>query len=224
MGTLAKATAEIDSKFAPSRSTLRESQSQSPSQPRTDNIPAPRNNFRMGSAPRVRNAPIDTSIIEGIDKMIRGKVSTESSPARYNNNTYGRDGEADKRVRQPARLMNRPSNLNVAELVGQRLAEDPAGMADLIPEEKKLRLKPTLGRSVNVDLDRNMDLTRAFVSLEQRINGRGNSVRRDERAQRFHVRRGQLKKIKRRLNWGRLFKAGFIAECARVRKMVKQGW
>lgn len=85
-----------------------------------------------------------------------------------------------------------------------------------------LRLNPNLGKTVK--LMGNFDLTRAFQTLEGKINGRGNSVRKDERAQKFHVRAGQAKKIARRARWRALFKAGYVAELGRVRKMIKQGW
>lgn len=95
---------------------------------------------------------------------------------------------------------------------------------DLKVAELTLRLKPTLGRTVDVDDGRGMDLTRAFVNLEAKINGRGNSVRKDERNQKYHVRRGQARKIKKRERWRVLFKEGFLGECERVRKMIRQGW
>ncbi|KAK5957054.1 hypothetical protein OHC33_001423 [Knufia fluminis] len=96
--------------------------------------------------------------------------------------------------------------------------------ADIKVPELALRLKPTLGRTVEVNDERSFDLTRAFVSLEAKINGRGNSVRKDERNQKYHVRRGQARKIKKRERWRVLFKEGFLGECERVRKMIRQGW
>jgi len=106
-----------------------------------------------------------------------------------------------------------------------RSPKDVSAMtADLKAPELTLRLKPTLGRTVEVDDGRGFDLTRAFVNLEAKINGRGNSVRKDERNQKFHTRRGQAIKIKRRERWRVLFKEGFLGECNRVRKMIRQGW
>jgi len=96
--------------------------------------------------------------------------------------------------------------------------------ADLKVPEITLRLKPTLGRTVDLNEGTNTDLTRAFVFLESKINSRGNSVRKDERDQKFHVRRGQKKKIKKRERWRALFRQGFLGECERVRKMIRQGW
>jgi small subunit ribosomal protein MRP21 len=86
----------------------------------------------------------------------------------------------------------------------------------------RLRLKPTLGRTVPVNLNRNVDLTRAFRLLE--FKNQQNKVKQDEREQKFHVRKGQMKKIMRRRRWRVTFLAGFLKECERVRKMRRQGW
>lgn len=86
----------------------------------------------------------------------------------------------------------------------------------------RMRLGPTLGRTVAVNLNRNVDLNRAFRMLE--IKNQANKVKADEREQRFHVRKGQMRKIMRRRRWRVTFMAGFLEECKRVRRMRKQGW
>ena len=89
--------------------------------------------------------------------------------------------------------------------------------------EITLRLKPALGRTVSLDsLPGSRDVTRAFKLLEMKCNS--NNVRADEREQRTHVRRGLKKKVDRMKRWRVLFKDAFLMECARVRRMKKQGW
>ncbi|ETN47194.1 uncharacterized protein HMPREF1541_01385 [Cyphellophora europaea CBS 101466] len=83
-----------------------------------------------------------------------------------------------------------------------------------------LRLSPSIGKTEVVG--GSVDVTRAFQRMESNV--RQNRVKIDTQRQRFHVRRGQLKKNLRIERWRKLFKEGFIAECARVRKMRKQGW
>ncbi len=85
-----------------------------------------------------------------------------------------------------------------------------------------LRLKPTLGRTLSTDLTRNVDLTTAFRRLERRCIE--NNVKVDERTQRIYVRRGQRIKELRSRRWRALFQQGFLHECARIRRMKKQGW
>ena len=83
-----------------------------------------------------------------------------------------------------------------------------------------LRLKPTLGRTVEVGAG--YDVTRAFRTMESLCARNG--VRKDMQSQRFHIRRGQLKKNMRIIRWRKLFKEGFLKECERVRRMRRQGW
>lgn len=85
-----------------------------------------------------------------------------------------------------------------------------------------LRLKPSLGRTQELDLTRNIDLTAAFRRVERKCTD--NSVKVDARNQRIYVRRGQRRKDERRRRWRALFKEGFLHECARIRRMKKQGW
>jgi hypothetical protein len=85
-----------------------------------------------------------------------------------------------------------------------------------------LRLKPSLGRTQELDLTRNIDLTAAFRRVERRCTD--NSVKVDARNQRIYVRRGQRRKDERRRRWRVLFKGGFLHACARIRRMKKQGW
>ena len=90
-------------------------------------------------------------------------------------------------------------------------------------DDIQLRLKPALGRSVNLEsMAGGPDLNKALRTLETRCAQ--NKVRADERKQRTYVRRGQQMKYDRMNRWRKLFKDGFLAECARVRRMRRQGW
>lgn len=83
-----------------------------------------------------------------------------------------------------------------------------------------LRLSPSIGKTVEVT--GSTDLTRAFQRMEMICTR--NQVRKDVARQRYHVRRGQLKKNNRIARWRKLFNEGFLAECGRVRRMRRQGW
>ena len=99
--------------------------------------------------------------------------------------------------------------------------QDERGLRD-IESSIRLRLKPTLGRTRPVDFNGGFDLQAAISAVESAC--KQNSVRMDERNQKFHVRRGQRRKNLRSLRWRRLFKAGFVQEVGRVQRMRKQGW
>lgn len=130
--------------------------------------------------------------------------------------------EAKPRTASAQGLTPRPSGSSTSptwDLIKELDASDIAADHEA---SVRLRLKPTLGRTVPVNLNRNVDLTRAFRILEFRNTA--NKVKADEREQRFHVRKGQMRKIMRRRRWRVTFLAGFLEECKRVRRMRKQGW
>ncbi|KAL2366268.1 hypothetical protein RJZ56_000725 [Blastomyces dermatitidis] len=85
-----------------------------------------------------------------------------------------------------------------------------------------MRLGPELGRTVAVDPKAGVDVATAFQMMETRV--RRNKVKTMMMKQRFHVRRGQLKKQLRRERWQKLFKMSFQHTVARCEKLRKQGW
>ncbi|KAK2737708.1 hypothetical protein FQN55_000923 [Onygenales sp. PD_40] len=85
-----------------------------------------------------------------------------------------------------------------------------------------MRLTPSLGRTVPVDAKGGVDLARAFQQLEKKC--RVNGVKNMAMAQRFYVRRGQMKKKLKRDRWAKLFKAGFKHTIDRCQRLRKQGW
>ncbi|OJD09695.1 hypothetical protein ACJ73_10141 [Blastomyces percursus] len=85
-----------------------------------------------------------------------------------------------------------------------------------------MRLGPELGRTVAVDPKAGVDVATAFQMMETRV--RRNKVKTMMMKQRFHVRRGQLKKQLRRERWQKLFKMSFQYTVARCEKLRKLGW
>lgn len=86
----------------------------------------------------------------------------------------------------------------------------------------ELKLGPRLGRQVNVDPDRGIDVAAALRSLQ--VQCANNRVRAQANAQRFHVRRGQMRKNIRMERWRKLFKYSFNATVAKIQRMRAQGW
>jgi ribosomal protein S21 len=84
------------------------------------------------------------------------------------------------------------------------------------------RINPSLGRTVGVDADRNMDLARAFRTLE--IKCSTNRVKQDFNKQRFHERPGMKRKRLASERWRRRFKEAFKATVRRVEDMRRKGW
>jgi hypothetical protein len=95
----------------------------------------------------------------------------------------------------------------------------------ILPAEKppvNIRLTPSLGRTVAVDVGKGIDLSRALRLMESKCAR--NSVRQQEREQKFHVRRGQLKKDIRSRRWRKLFKVSFQKTIERCERLRRQGW
>ena len=90
------------------------------------------------------------------------------------------------------------------------------------PEPPKLRLSPSIGRSVNIQADKGIDLARAIGLMNGQLNN--NSVRHDLNAQRFHERPGLRRKRLKSQRWRRRFAAGFGAMLRQVHHMRQQGW
>ncbi|KAF2164346.1 hypothetical protein M409DRAFT_25225 [Zasmidium cellare ATCC 36951] len=89
-------------------------------------------------------------------------------------------------------------------------------------ESPPMKLGPTVGRTVNVNTARGMDVGRAFRQLE--ILCARNQVRKDFMKQRFHERPGLKRKRLKSERWRKNFKANFKETVALVQKMRKQGW
>lgn len=84
----------------------------------------------------------------------------------------------------------------------------------------KFRLRPSVGRTVN--LDRTVDLARGLGLLNTRV--RVNKINQDLSKQRFHERPGLKRKRLRSERWRARFKDGFKATCSRVQELARQGW
>ncbi|EAL93271.1 hypothetical protein KXW98_002559 [Aspergillus fumigatus] len=86
----------------------------------------------------------------------------------------------------------------------------------------ELKLGPTLGRQVHVEPEKGLDLTTALRVLQGNVTT--NKVRAQWYAQKFHVRRGQMRKNLRMERWRKLFKFSFKQTVNKIQRMRAQGW
>ncbi|GFF29226.1 hypothetical protein IFM53868_00916 [Aspergillus udagawae] len=86
----------------------------------------------------------------------------------------------------------------------------------------ELKLGPTLGRQVHVEPEKGVDLTTALRVLQGNIST--NKVRSQWHSQKFHVRRGQMRKNLRMERWRKLFKFSFKETVNKIQRMRAQGW
>lgn len=86
----------------------------------------------------------------------------------------------------------------------------------------KLRLRPSVGRTVNCGKGSKVDLARGLQLLNSQV--RKNRIQQDLFRQRFHERPGLKRKRLKSERWRARFKDGFKATCGRVRELARQGW
>ncbi|KAK2731786.1 hypothetical protein FQN57_003166 [Myotisia sp. PD_48] len=91
-----------------------------------------------------------------------------------------------------------------------------------LPKFPGLRLNPSLGRTVAVDPRKGIEVASAISLMESQCAR--NKIRSDEREQKFHIRKGQKRKILKSQRWRKLFKSSFQATVARCMELKRQGW
>jgi len=88
--------------------------------------------------------------------------------------------------------------------------------------ERSIRSRPSVGRTVEINLERGPDFGRALRILD--IQCAVNRVRADQQRQRFHERPGLKKKRLKSERWRKLFRESFRATVGRVKEMRRKGW
>jgi ribosomal protein S21 len=86
----------------------------------------------------------------------------------------------------------------------------------------EMKLGPTLGRQAHVEPERGFDLASALRRLQGTISQ--NKIRQEAAAQRFHVRKGMVRKQKKMARWKKLFKFSFQGTVQKIQRMQAQGW
>ncbi|KAK4695310.1 small subunit ribosomal protein MRP21, partial [Lecanoromycetidae sp. Uapishka_2] len=88
--------------------------------------------------------------------------------------------------------------------------------------KRKIRSRPSVGRTVEVNQEKGMDFGSALRNLE--IQCAVNRVRQDLQRQRFHERPGMKRKRLKSERWRKLFRESFKATVGRVKEMRRKGW
>lgn len=112
---------------------------------------------------------------------------------------------------------------NVASASGitGRLNQDRTAQ-QLASRKMELKLGPTLGRQVHVEPERGVDLAAAIRTLE--ITCASNKIKANSIGQRFHKRKGAVRKEQKRMRWKKLFKFSFQETVKKIQRMQTQGW
>lgn len=94
--------------------------------------------------------------------------------------------------------------------------------AQLASRKTELKLGPTLGRQVHVEPERGVDLGAAIRNLNMVVNA--NKIKQQSFQQKFHVRKGMVRKQQRRERWRKLFRFSFQETVKKIQRMQAQGW
>ena len=88
--------------------------------------------------------------------------------------------------------------------------------------KRTVRSRPAVGRTIEVQPDRGVDVGRALRNLDMTCSV--NRVRLDQSRQRFHERPGMKRKRLKSERWRKMFKQSFRATVMRVMEMRRKGW
>lgn len=105
--------------------------------------------------------------------------------------------------------------------VGSQTFKDRAAQ-QLASRKLELKLGPTLGRQVHVEPERGVDLPSAIRQLE--ITCSQNKIKANAHEQKFHKRKGAVRKELRRTRWRKLFRFSFQETVKKIQRMQAQGW
>ncbi len=137
----------------------------------------------------------------------------------YASSPFGDQGTIKDRQGGLARDMIIPPRtpLNPSQQVSNQIEQNVRPRA-----VKTIKSRPSLGRSIEINLAKGRDLGRSLKLLQQQCSM--NNVQRDQAQQRFYERPGLKRKRLRSERYRARFKAGFHAIVEKVKAMKRKGW
>ncbi|OGM41071.1 hypothetical protein ABOM_010221 [Aspergillus bombycis] len=162
---------------------------------------------------------------------IRSYASKPSEPTKAPTQTATQAPSDFDEILSKLNINNRES---AAEGSRSRSSEDPLALSRAVgmsaetenyrtPVRRvELKLGPTLGRQVHVEPEKGTDLASALRILQATCTA--NKIRYQANGQKFHIRRGQVRKNLKMDRWRKLFKFSFQKTVSRIEKMRAQGW
>ncbi|GIZ43106.1 hypothetical protein CKM354_000634600 [Cercospora kikuchii] len=161
-----------------------------------------------------RNAQQEAGSQGVSNELQRARSSTQDSVAKLLETMVTKSSLGDR--------ARRGSSYSSADVTGAFSGHGGAPPLIDTKESAPIVLPPNVGRLVEVDEKRNMDVGRAFRTMEILCNK--NKVKRTFAQQRFHERPGLKRKRLKNERWIRRFRENFRGTVQLVQKMKKQGW
>jgi hypothetical protein len=188
-------------------STLRYNSTTSSPQPPSSSETSTQTNTSITSDPPSTSNPASTKTVASDFDEILNKLDLG------NRSTLNSKGE-------PRRVFSDAISRSVGG-VGSQTFKDRAAQ-QLASRKLELKLGPTLGRQVHVEPERGVDLPAAIRQLE--ITCSVNKIKANAHEQKFHKRKGAVRKELRRTRWRKLFRFSFQETVKKIQRMQAQGW
>jgi len=198
-------------RFFPStiRYNSSDSSSQNPSNPKPTEAAAPAtpsNNAEQSTKAKDAGSDFDD---------ILNQLNLGSRNQSKSGNAAGSTPAGGKR-----RRMSDSVSRTVAGSVGSQAWTDQS--TQLAIRKTELKLGPSLGRQIHVEPERGVDLNAAIRHLQSTL--KNSQIKQQSISQKFHVRKGAMRKQQRRTRWRRLFKFSFQETVKKIQRMQAQGW
>ncbi|PYH39256.1 mitochondrial 37S ribosomal protein bS21m [Aspergillus neoniger CBS 115656] len=201
--------ARIGLRFSSDASSSSSSSSNTKTNTTTTTQPPTRQTQQPSSSPSTSQKPTDFDQILNKLNFNNTNTTTTTTPG---SNAAATPGST-------TRAFN--DSLSLSRAVG--LSAETDGLRTATSLRKiDLKLGPTLGRQVTVEPERGMDLPAALRSLSTTIGQ--NKMKQSLMKQKYHVRKGMVRKQLRMQRWRKLFKFSFQATVKRIQKIRGQGW
>ncbi|KAL4950457.1 hypothetical protein BDW69DRAFT_172146 [Aspergillus filifer] len=211
--------------FSSSTTLFEENQSRPQSQPQ----PQQRNrDIRLKNPDKISNI-LDQLNLRANRSNARAPTSTQlldtqARPQRFRN----RDANANATTTTTTIDPSNPDAAATAANLATLNAASRASFSDITKESRQTRralpgkLNPALGRRVPVSMERGENLEMSLFKLNRLLQD--NNVKFQNLQQKYHVRRGQMKKNLRIKRWRKLFQYSMQHTVAKIQRMRKQGW
>ncbi|KAJ5569799.1 uncharacterized protein N7459_009229 [Penicillium hispanicum] len=189
------------------------SSSQSPSNPTVTETAEPSTETSTSEAAEPTKSRADFDEI--LNKLDLGnRTQADSTKPLVQRNRSNRSN------RSPRGIFSDSVSRSVGSGTGMQFRDN--AVPQLASRKLELKLGPTLGRQVHVEPERGVDLAAAIRSLQ--VTCSTNKIKQQANQQRFHVRKGAVRKQLRRERWRKLFRFSFQETVKKIQRMQAQGW
>lgn len=188
---------------------LRSSSKQNRDQPSSPSEPAVPSEQQTESRPSPRQSEFDRIIGNLSLNNASQQQQQQQDSAYYPSDPAGGASGAGGRAEGPNTLT-------------RSVADSAATENSRVVPRVELKLGPSLGRQVHVEPDRGFDLAAALRTMNAACSQ--NKILQQQRKQKFHIRRGQMRKNLRMERWRKLFKFSFDHTVSKIQRMRAQGW